>query len=293
MPSSNSTSVNDSNDRASKIRLIYNETVNKMKKFGKRSRNETDDDEDDDDENQVKSEEPPVQIKTVYKSKRWILALTCLCLLLTATLIGSFIKYKRCCSKNSYDMNSRNGENFSPLNCSNKRDSEEILSSSNEIVDELFEEKLNKNWNMSRLPDNIKPFNYKINLRIDVEQKQFSGSCTIKFVCLEQISFLVLHSDSNIQFEHANYLPRIYETSNDSKLGRLLNLKSMTYNSFFTYLIIDLNDGEFFRKKRNYTIVFENFHSQIKNDLKGIYYGTYNSNNITKYVCRFFKIFLS
>lgn len=281
MATNKTANTNESNDRASRIRLIYNETVNKMKHFGGRSRNELEEEDDDEDENKIKSEEPRIQIKTVYKSKRWILALTCLCLLLTATLIGSFIKYKRCCSNNNNaDINSKN---YSPVNCSNKRDSEEIFSNSDEIIEEIFEEKLNKNWNNSRLPENIKPFYYKIKLRIDVEQKQFSGSCTIKFVCLEQISFLVLHSDSNIQFEYINYLPKIYETSNDSKLGRLLNIKSMTYNSFFTYLIIELNDGEFFRKKRNYTIVFENFHSQIKNDLKGLYYGTYTSKNATKY----------
>jgi len=279
---SKTTTENESSDRASRIRLIYNETKNKMKKLGGgRSQNENDEEEEEDeDENKIKSENPTIQIRTVYKSKRWILALTCLCLLLTATLIGSFIKYKRCCPTNSEYIR-KNKENS--VNCSNKRDSEEISTNSLELVEEEFEEKLNKNWNNSRLPENIKPVYYKIDLRIDVEQKEFSGSCTIKFVCLEQISFLVLHADTNIQFEHANYLPRIYETSNDSKLGRLLNLKSMTYNSFYTYLIIELNEGEFFRKKRNYTIVFENYQSQIKNDLKGIYYGTYNSKNVTKY----------
>ena len=219
-----------------------------------------------------------VQIKTVYKSKRWLLALTCLCIILTITLIGCFINYRKCCYVKH--KNDENNVNKFQVNCSYKRDSEQ--SDSSEIADEPFQEKLNKSWNNSRLPENLKPFYYKIDLRINVEKRKFIGSCSIKFRCLEKISFLVLHSEENIKFNKVNYLPKIYEGSSDLKLGRLLNLKNMTYNSFFNYIIIELDDTEFFRKKRNYTVVFENYFSDIKNDLKGIYYGTYNSKNVTK-----------
>ncbi len=58
---SKTTTENESSDRASRIRLIYNETKNKMKKLGGgRSQNENDEEEEDEDENKIKSENPTI-----------------------------------------------------------------------------------------------------------------------------------------------------------------------------------------------------------------------------------------
>ena len=263
-------------DTNSKMKLIERETSNDTTKpLGTETT--------DYDDGRVKV----VQIKTVYKSKRWILALICLCIILTVTLIGCFINYRKCCYVSNGGSAHAIMANRLPLNCSYKRDSDSDYDmQSQEIGDELFQETLNKSWNNSRLPENLKPYFYKIDLRIDVEKRVFTGSCSIKFTCLEKISFLVLHSEENVKFNTINYLPKIHEGASDLRLGRRLALKNMTYNSFFNYIIIELGDGEYFRRKRNYTVVFENFSSEIKNDLKGIYYGTYNSKNVTRWAFR-------
>jgi hypothetical protein len=84
-------------------------------------------------------------------------------------------------------------------------------------------------------------------------------------------------------FESKSYLPKIYENKGELKYGRELKVKGLMYNTFFSYVIIELEDGEYFRKHNNYTVLVFNYYSQIKNDLKGIYYSTYSTKNETKY----------
>ena len=232
------------------------------------------------DNNELDDSLPLARFKR-YNSKRWILALICLCLILMIALIGCYVSYKRCC----YDTNTK-APCKSALQVGDDEEankfSHDNLKSSDASENVVFVEKLTKNWNSSRLPSNLKPYFYKIDLRIDVYNKSFSGNCSIKFTCLSSISFLVLHSETNIVFDGKDYLPKIYENRGELKYGRELKVKQLTYNAFFSYVIIELEDGEYFRKNNNYTVLVVNYFSQIKNDLKGIYYGTCSTKNETK-----------
>lgn len=139
----------------------------------------------------------------------------------------------------------------------------------------------NAQWNNSRLPLTLKPYHYVINLKIDVYNRSFSGDCTIYFKCLEQTQILVVHSDSNLEFEAA-YLPLVNEIDNNNRVVRRLNVKSMQKNLFFSYLIIRLDDGVFFKKSHSYFVEFKKFQSEITNNLKGIYYSSYSLNGTIK-----------
>jgi len=141
----------------------------------------------------------------------------------------------------------------------------------------------NSKWNSSRLPLNLKPYHYIISLKIDVYNKKFTGNCTIFFKCKEKTSLLVVHSDSNLIFESIHYLPVIHETDpvNLNVTTRRLHVKSMETNLFFNYLIIELNSNETFKKTHQYSVKFENFYSEITNNLKGLYISNYNTNNGT------------
>lgn len=59
-------------------------------------------------------------------------------------------------------------------------------------------------------------------------------------------------------------------------------VKRWDFNPVFSYYVIQLEDGRFFRKSKNYMIVFESFQSPITNNLKGLYYSTYVAKNQTR-----------
>ncbi len=79
-------------------------------------------------------------------------------------------------------------------------------------------------------------------------------------------------------------MPSIYEIREEGnslnvKMKRQIDVKRMSYNSFFSYYVIELDKNELFRRQKKYMIVFEKFSSNITNNLKGIYYSTYTKNN--------------
>jgi hypothetical protein len=148
------------------------------------------------------------------------------------------------------------------------------------------QEQFNSKWNNSRLPKHLKPFHYDINLKIDVYNKSFVGNCTIHFKCLETTSLLVVHSDSNIIFLNKK-IPDIYEIDSNNFTHRIrkIYVNSVETNLFFNYLIIQLDSNELFKKDVHYTVVFQNYYSEITNNLKGLYYSTYmTKSGILKYI---------
>jgi hypothetical protein len=239
--------------------------------------------------------------KWICKSKRWIFALSCLCILLLIALIICFIKYRlkkysndECCSSLSLYST------YSNLN--SKNNSDHCLDDYDDIFYDYYLG--NKTWNSSRLPYHLKPYFYKIDLRINVYNRVFHGNTTIKFECLKTIPFVVIHADTNLAFQalkaaaknqsnnnSSNYIPKLYEIKEEENLSngtsqslsvkfkRELEIKSISYNKFFSYFVMDLAHNETFRRNRKYMIHFENFTSNITNNLKGIYYSSYTKNN--------------
>jgi hypothetical protein len=215
------------------------------------------------------------------KSKRWIFALTCLCVLLTIALIICFVKYRlrkysEDCCDSSVAMASSSGNNSGTTECVDDYD------------DEFYEYYYgNRTWNSSRLPSHLRPYYYNVDLRINVYEKKFQGNSTIRFTCFKTLPFVVIHSDTNLAFARINgsvVMPSIYEIREEGnslnvKMKRQIDVKRMSYNSFFSYYVIELDKNELFRRQKKYMIVFEKFSSNITNNLKGIYYSTYTKNN--------------
>ena len=138
-------------------------------------------------------------------------------------------------------------------------------------------------WNHSRLPLELRPLHYDITLRIDVNARKFTGNCSILLSCSQATRLLVVHADADLAFESPKYLPTIV-TAIRGDHGRTswtsIRVKRTTYNEFFQYMIVEL--GETLLPDRNYTVTFTNFSSPITSSLKGLYLSTYTSKNVTK-----------
>lgn len=221
----------------------------------------------------------PSKRKLWCKSKRWIFLLSCLCVILTVALIICFIKYRL---KNYQDECCDTVTRLQALKSNNGSDCVEDDKATEE--EEFYEYFLgNKSWNSSRLPSHLRPYYYNIDLRINVYEKRFDGTCAIRFKCVKAIPFIVIHSDSNLVLSQTMPTPHIYEikedpTSQTIKYQKPVEVKRMTYNAYFAYYVIEL-ERDVFKKNRKYMIVFENYSSNITNGLKGIYYSSYTKNN--------------
>lgn len=80
-----------------------------------------------------------------------------------------------------------------------------------------------------------------------------------------------------------DYKPRVFELKLGAEaLRNEIPVKRWDFNSFFGYYVVQLEDGRFFKKSKNYLIVFERFQSVITNNLKGLYYSTYVTKNQTR-----------
>lgn len=241
------------------------------------------------------------------RPKRWIIALSALSLLLLIALIVCFVNYKLCsnsstvsgangvkelalaqtvpCPKVSVVHNKSYQISTDPNNESNENDDddEDDEHDDNE-VDSRVLRLATHGWNSSRLPANLVPSFYDMTLRINVHERSFTGNCSITFKCTEAISFVVIHTDTNIEFSSAHYVPKVFQLNKNGAARAQLKVKQMTYNRFFSYWVIELDDEKYFRSSKNYRITFENYFSNITNNLKGIYYSTYITQNQTRFL---------
>lgn len=221
----------------------------------------------------VVANESDVEIKEAEKKSdknRLILFLSILCIILTIGLLFCLVRYKICDSNAAINSSLSGKKTPCPLSS--------LAGLNNSAT--LKNEYSATNWNESRLPPTLKPYLYDINLRINVYERIFNGTTSIRFKCLKAMNFAVVHSDPNLIFDFNGI--RIYELLYNDQLGQSLNIKNISYNSFYSYFIFHLQNGNWFMNNRNYVIIFENYNSIITNNLKGIYYSTYVTNNQTK-----------
>lgn len=214
-----------------------------------------------------------VELRKVAKKtrkNRLILLLSILSIVLAIGLIFCLVRYQICNSNAAIN-----------LSLSSKKSPCSSISQSrfNNTI-KTDHENAAMNWNDSRLPFNLKPYLYDVNLRINVYDKVFNGTASINFKCLKTISFAVIHSDPNLGYDFSAV--KIYELMYNDQLGQMLQIKNITYNTFYSYFIFHLDNSFKFMSNRNYRIIFGNYNSTITNNLKGIYYSTYVANNVTK-----------
>ena len=217
--------------------------------------------------------ETDVEIRKEAENSRknsLILFLSILSIVLVIGLIFCVVRYRICYSNAA--INSSLSRKKSPCSSiSHSRPNDPIESDQETGV---------TYWNDSRLPFNLKPYLYDVNLRINVYDKIFNGTASINFKCLETMSFVVVHSDPNLVLEFSAV--KIYELTYNDQLGQEFKIKNITYNAFYSYFIFQLHNSFKFMSNRNYRIIFECYNSTITNNLKGIYYSTYVANNVTK-----------
>lgn len=148
------------------------------------------------------------------------------------------------------------------------------------IQDAVEKPKTNSIWNNFQLPSFFKPSYYSLDLKIDVEKREFYANCSIRFKCFKDNKFLVLHSGSNLKYMGANELPDIDQIDEFShNVTGTLSVEKIEINEFYSYIIIVLGRGQTFKKGQTYSVNFINYYSEITDNLKGIYYSTYMSNN--------------
>lgn len=155
-----------------------------------------------------------------------------------------------------------------------------IQDSELESVEEEQLPKSNSIWNNFQLPPFFKPSYYTLDLKIDVVKREFYANCSITFKCFESNKFLVLHSGPNLKYLGANKLPVINQINEFSQnITGQLSVAKIEINEFYSYIIIVLERGQTFKKGQTYSVNFINYYSEITDNLKGIYYSTYMSNN--------------
>ena len=205
--------------------------------------------------------------------------ITTLCIVvgcLVTGLILSYFNYKHECFSSHEPSASSN-----KLKVLSNQTIQQIQTKSVRLVES------NSKWNHSRLPVSLKPLSYEIALRIDVIEKKLQGNCTIRFECLQSTFLLVLHSEANILFQNAStkYFPRIVEIETDKSL----EVKNIEVNAFYAYFIIELT--ETLQAGKTYSVYFESYMSEIRNNLKGIYYSTYATKSGQQKLRNSIKIF--
>ena len=216
-----------------------------------------------------------VKIVEKKRSKRWILTLVLLCLLLTTALVACYIKYKQCCSSTCSQTGQSSGQNGGGGDKQLRRD--EYDQADNKPAHLAVH---HTNWNNSRLPSNLVPYYYTINLRIDVHEKKFNGSCTIFFKCVYSTNIIVVHAETNLDIKP---VPVVHELESERSRvrRRSLEIKSMVYNPVFSYYVIQLKNN-YFVEGRHYSILFSDFSSSIVDNLKGLYLSSYTMENQTR-----------
>ena len=210
--------------------------------------------------------QPAVKIVEKKRSKRWILTLIVLCLLLTTALVACYIRYKQCCSSTC----TKSGQEAVKPPRKDANESEGLTHLGIHHT----------SWNNSRLPTNLVPYYYAINLRIDVHEKKFNGSCTIFFKCVFSTNIIVVHAESNLDIKP---VPVVHELESERSRvkRRSLDIKSMLYNPVYSYYVIHLKNN-YFVEGRHYSILFSDFSSSIVDNLKGLYLSSYTVENQTK-----------
>lgn len=196
-----------------------------------------------------------------------ILALSVLVISLAIALLVTSLTKKHCLKEEKLNNSTESKKN------SNKQK----IVISNKIKSEIENFENSSKWNQSRLPDYFKPSSYKLDLKIDVIEKEFYGNCSIIFDCFESSNQLVLHSGHNIILK--SRLPVINEIDQNGNEITNLQVANIEVNRFYSYIIIELKDAQMFQRDKKYSILFENYYSKILNNLKGIYYSTYTTSD--------------
>jgi hypothetical protein len=186
--------------------------------------------------------------------RRWLVLTTALCSALSIALVICFVRHENL--KRSYH-NERQS-------VTNKVD---ILNTQQHVTKAAMLDLLNS----SRLPHDVKPTHYKLNLRIDVNQLEFHGSCEITVKCYQATEYVFLHSEATLKHE---YGPIVMDS-----LQNKLAVRNVHINNMYSYLIIEL--AQKLSVGNTYTIVFKQYHAPILNDLKGLYASSYKLTNGT------------
>ena len=123
-----------------------------------------------------------------------------------------------------------------------------------------------------RLPNDLKPLSYKLDLRVNLTTLRYGGTVTIEIICKNKTSFVILHSAEldilNVSIEKRGQTPE-----NKIAIERILGFKKNQQ------LCIELR--EHLRRGVVYFLSLK-FKSKISDTLVGFYNSSYSTENEKK-----------
>jgi glutamyl aminopeptidase len=122
-----------------------------------------------------------------------------------------------------------------------------------------------------RLPETLFPTHYNLRLKIDVDEKTFTGNVTIFFKCVKATNQLSIHA------ENLNFKPNEAKVfTSASGEATAIGIAKVEHIAILSLYKIDFDQT--LTENMNYSITFENFGSNITNNLKGLYLSSYKAN---------------
>lgn len=125
-------------------------------------------------------------------------------------------------------------------------------------------------WSNIRLPGDLIPTHYNLELRVDLEKFIFTGSVEIDVECKRDTDYVILHVNSL-------KISRSEVTITDVERGAFTEIytqESVPVNQF--HVLQTVNP---LRARRKYKIKFEKFEGKLNDDLRGLYRSSYKDQD--------------
>ncbi|XP_074661523.1 aminopeptidase N-like [Tubulanus polymorphus] len=125
-------------------------------------------------------------------------------------------------------------------------------------------------WANIRLPGNIIPSHYRIELRVDLTTFKFRGKVAIRVECMSDTEYVIVHV-TKLKIDPA----RVFVKSLGVGYSRQLPIVEQLEVKLRQFYVIRMRDA--LEKGKQYEIVLNDFTGNVTDDLKGIYRSSYRT----------------
>ena len=124
----------------------------------------------------------------------------------------------------------------------------------------------NEAYHNIRLPKYIKPINYTVELKVDVDGGEVDGKSRIKISVFEACKYIMVHA---FRFRYVTGTVKVLNTMEDVKIKQFLYKTNQ-------YIVLEALDELF--KPKEYVLDFE-FSYPLRSDLAGFYLSKYKTKS--------------
>ena len=121
-------------------------------------------------------------------------------------------------------------------------------------------------WSNIRLPDNLVPSFYELQLKVDLDNFEFEGSVEIQVDVTKSYEYVIVHVNSLV-IMGSQVMVRNIETSEEIEILERISVKP---NQFYV-----LRMAEPLIKGNRYLVRFGEFRGTLEDDLRGLYRSSY------------------